>query len=202
MLARSADRRRGRTVRVMALAAVLGALLSTILAMPAEAWTRTNQGCPGSVANDPVTATGGNGLPFSDVVVDFHRRAAYRNPCAGGVQWIRATYKVYEFSLDPLGWVKVRQHATDWVRVKPGYFAWLEPWGPSLSYGVPYSVTMKVRWLNRYGNFSGSSYMDFNMYRDYECGYVCHHWWRQGYGFGVMMCAPCYSDYGGVIYDE
>jgi hypothetical protein len=179
-------------------AVVLGSL-TIISAQPASARTRENSGCTGRVGAGRISAWAGNGLLFSDASVNFHWRPVYRNRCITGLQWVNATYRIWEW--DGADWNNVRNHRTRWVPLPIGTYNHLPPWSPSLALGAPYSVTMTVRWHNRNGVLRGRAYMDFNEVSDYACGYVCHHWWHPTARAGVMMCAPCYSTWGGQLLD-
>jgi hypothetical protein len=186
-----------KLAQVLAAAVLLGILV--LAPAPANAWTRMNHGCTGGVYTDDLMAWGGNGVGIGETLFSFTERWVTRNPCIRGVQYVRALYRLYEF--DGTEWVEYDREVTGWLRLYPGRAVRLPEWNPSIAYGAPYGAYIDVNWFNRYGVRKGHAGIDVDAATDYACGYVCHHWWHTTAGAGVMICAPCYSTWGGVLLD-
>ena len=150
-----------RPLAMLALVVVSAALAAGVGASPANAFTASNSGCPGTV-QVPQTR-GYYGLQ------EFPQRFAWRSACyANYTQVIKIRYRTWGFNLVTRRWEFAGELWRE-ARSEPGSAgAWLQGFNGLPRY-ANVSVDVLVEWRLTNGYLVGSTYVDYNAVSDYVC---------------------------------
>jgi hypothetical protein len=151
-----------RILATVALAIVSVSLLACVGVSPANAFSVTASGCPGTVQAPVFKAPYGT-------FFEFPQRYAWRSPCyASSTQVVKIRYRLWGLNLNTRQWQYVGEQWRE-GRSDPGtQGAWVAGYSAVSTWGNV-SADVLVEWRLTNGFLIGSKYVDYNSVYDYQC---------------------------------
>jgi hypothetical protein len=172
------------TFRTMAVTAMLvvGVMM---LALPAHAFTKYNQGGTPGKATVPVMKGTASQITYS--TAQFQGRTVYRttenNPAGYPLsQSVNVTYQLWRYDTATAKWIKTNAITRSGSFGTSGSAVGISGVNIPLQQHGWYSADVKIQWIGNNGTVVGSALYDYDLVADYSCN--CSTW--QGAGIAAM----------------